>query len=134
MDSSAPFPLFSSLCVVGDMNGGPFISHLSPKGPFNATRPTAFSPLSEQQPAKIRPISIEVAWPVTAGLGVKVLIKQMAPIVCKVKNRMPDKYLYLIKSLVTLMANLMLENLYTVKYSLLQNCLNGRVIYFRDTY
>ncbi|GBL72727.1 hypothetical protein AVEN_145677-1 [Araneus ventricosus] len=31
------------------------------------------SPLSEQQPAEIRPTSIEVAWPVMAGLGVRVL-------------------------------------------------------------
>ncbi|GBO02191.1 hypothetical protein AVEN_132473-1 [Araneus ventricosus] len=37
------------------------------------TCPTAFSPLSEQQPAEIRPTSIEVAWPITAGLGVRVL-------------------------------------------------------------
>ncbi|GBN40259.1 hypothetical protein AVEN_25677-1 [Araneus ventricosus] len=67
MDSSAPFPLFSSLRVVGDMNDTPSIS--SPlKVPFMTTRPTAFSPLSEQQPAEIRPTSIEVAWPVTAGL------------------------------------------------------------------
>ncbi|GBO45212.1 hypothetical protein AVEN_171860-1 [Araneus ventricosus] len=47
--------------------------HLSPKGPFNDTRPTAFSPLSEQQPAEIRPTSVEVSWPVMAGLGVRVL-------------------------------------------------------------
>ncbi|GBM65522.1 hypothetical protein AVEN_214867-1 [Araneus ventricosus] len=66
MDSSAPFPLFSSPRVVGDMNGRPFI-------PLKTTRPTAFSPLSEQQPAEIRPTTIEVAWPVTAGLGVGVL-------------------------------------------------------------
>ncbi|GBO00535.1 hypothetical protein AVEN_54170-1 [Araneus ventricosus] len=37
------------------------------------TRPTAFSPLSEQQPTEIRPTSIEVAWPVTASLGVRVI-------------------------------------------------------------
>ncbi|GBN39059.1 hypothetical protein AVEN_186380-1 [Araneus ventricosus] len=67
MDSSAPFPLFSSLRVVGDMNDRPFISYLSPKGPLMTTRPTAFSPLSEQKPAEIRPTSIKVAWPVTAG-------------------------------------------------------------------
>ncbi|GBL89381.1 hypothetical protein AVEN_225896-1 [Araneus ventricosus] len=74
MDSSAPLPLFSSLRVVGVMNGRPFISHLSPKGPFiMTTHPTAFSPLSEQEPAEIRPTSIDVAWPVTADLGVRVL-------------------------------------------------------------
>ncbi|GBL73453.1 hypothetical protein AVEN_159455-1 [Araneus ventricosus] len=44
MDSSAPFPLFSSLRVVGDMNSRPFISHLSPKGPISDTCPNAFSP------------------------------------------------------------------------------------------
>ncbi|GBM96454.1 hypothetical protein AVEN_150020-1 [Araneus ventricosus] len=74
MDSSAPFSIFSSLRVVGDTNGRPFISHLSPKGPFNDHSPTAFSPLSEQQPAAIRPTSIEVAWPVTSGLGIRVLM------------------------------------------------------------
>ncbi|GBN21428.1 hypothetical protein AVEN_76304-1 [Araneus ventricosus] len=41
--------------------------------PLMTTRPTAFAPLSEQQPAEIRPTSIEVAWPVAASLGVKVL-------------------------------------------------------------
>ncbi|GBN85129.1 hypothetical protein AVEN_27673-1 [Araneus ventricosus] len=71
MDSPAPFPLFYSLQVVGDMNGRPFISPL--RAPLMITRPT-ISPLSEQQPAEIRPTSIEVAWPVTAGLGVKVLM------------------------------------------------------------
>ncbi|GBM44409.1 hypothetical protein AVEN_128270-1 [Araneus ventricosus] len=35
--------------------------------------PNCFLPLSEQQPAEIRPTSIEVAWPLTAGLGVRVL-------------------------------------------------------------
>ncbi|GBM72484.1 hypothetical protein AVEN_106621-1 [Araneus ventricosus] len=80
MDSSTPFPLFSSLRVVGDMNDRSSISHLSPEGPFNdrksqpftPARPTVFS-LSEQQPAEIRPTGIEVAWPVTASLGVRVL-------------------------------------------------------------
>ncbi|GBL83281.1 hypothetical protein AVEN_36704-1 [Araneus ventricosus] len=43
--------------------------------PLITTRPTAFSPLSEQQPAETRPTSIEVAWTVTAGLGVRVLKK-----------------------------------------------------------
>ncbi|GBN54562.1 hypothetical protein AVEN_2867-1 [Araneus ventricosus] len=71
MDSSAPFPLFSSLRVVGDMNCRPFISPLWV--PLMTTRPTVFSPLSQQQPAEIRPTSIEVAWPVTAGLGVRVI-------------------------------------------------------------
>ncbi|GBL90749.1 Histone-lysine N-methyltransferase SETMAR [Araneus ventricosus] len=37
------------------------------------TRSTAFSLLSKQQQAEIRPTSIEVAWPVTGGLGVRVL-------------------------------------------------------------
>ncbi|GBN89762.1 hypothetical protein AVEN_184233-1 [Araneus ventricosus] len=71
MDSSIPFPLFSSLRVGGDVNGRPFIYPL--RVPLRTTLPTAFSPLSEQQPAEIRPTSIEVAWPVTAGLGVRVL-------------------------------------------------------------
>ncbi|GBN29085.1 hypothetical protein AVEN_36736-1 [Araneus ventricosus] len=75
MDSSAPFSLFSSLRVVGDMNGRTFISPL--RVPLVTTHPTAFSPLSEQQPAEIRPTSIEVAWPVTAGLGVRVLNKRL---------------------------------------------------------
>ncbi|GBN19384.1 hypothetical protein AVEN_120680-1 [Araneus ventricosus] len=71
MDSSAPFPLFSSLRMVGDMNYRPSISPL--RLPLNTTRPATFSTLSEQQPAKIRPTGMEVAWPVTAGLGVRVL-------------------------------------------------------------
>ncbi|GBM98663.1 hypothetical protein AVEN_214675-1 [Araneus ventricosus] len=71
MDSSAPFLLFSSLRVVGDMNGRPFISPL--RDPFMTTFRTAFPSLSEQQPTEIRPISIEVAWSVTAGLGVRVI-------------------------------------------------------------
>ncbi|GBM78928.1 hypothetical protein AVEN_26726-1 [Araneus ventricosus] len=75
MDSPAPFPLFYSLLVVGDINGRPFISPL--RVPSMTTRPTAFSPLSEQQPPTIRPTSIEVAWPVTGGLGVRVLICEM---------------------------------------------------------
>ncbi|GBM64067.1 hypothetical protein AVEN_98110-1 [Araneus ventricosus] len=75
MDSSAPFLLFCSLRRVGDMNGRPFISYISPRVfPLMTTFPTAFSPLSEQQPAEIRPVSMEVTWPVTAGLGVRVLI------------------------------------------------------------
>ncbi|GBM51407.1 hypothetical protein AVEN_203752-1 [Araneus ventricosus] len=41
--------------------------------PLITTRPTAFSPFSQQQPAEIRPTSIEVAWPFTGGLGVRVL-------------------------------------------------------------
>ncbi|GBN77480.1 hypothetical protein AVEN_55359-1 [Araneus ventricosus] len=73
MDSSAPFPLFSSLRVVGDRNVRPFISYLSPKGPFNDHSPNCLLPLSEKQPAQIRPSSIEVAWAVTAGLGERVL-------------------------------------------------------------
>ncbi|GBN13394.1 hypothetical protein AVEN_13848-1 [Araneus ventricosus] len=44
MDSSAPFPLFSSLRVVGDMNGRPFNSHLSPMGPFNDHSPNCLLP------------------------------------------------------------------------------------------
>ncbi|GBN27473.1 hypothetical protein AVEN_226453-1 [Araneus ventricosus] len=62
MDSSAPFPLFSSLRVVGDMNGRPLIPPL--RVPLMTTCPTAFSPHSEQQPAEIRPTSMEVVWPV----------------------------------------------------------------------
>ncbi|GBM40614.1 hypothetical protein AVEN_27199-1 [Araneus ventricosus] len=73
VDSSSPFPRFSSLWVVENMNGRPLISPL--RVPLMTTRPTAFSPISEKQPAKIRLTSIEVAWPVTAGLGVKVLSK-----------------------------------------------------------
>ncbi|GBO35140.1 hypothetical protein AVEN_69897-1 [Araneus ventricosus] len=73
MDSSTPFPLFSSLRVVGDMNGRPFISYLSP---IMTTRPAAFSPFRKSKPPEIRPSIIEVAWPVTAGLGVKVLMRQ----------------------------------------------------------
>ncbi|GBL93460.1 hypothetical protein AVEN_59664-1 [Araneus ventricosus] len=69
MDSSDPFP---SLRVVGDMNDRPFISLR--RVPLMTTRSTAFSPLSKQQPAEICPTSIEIAWPVTAGLGVRVLI------------------------------------------------------------
>ncbi|GBM49142.1 hypothetical protein AVEN_41008-1, partial [Araneus ventricosus] len=42
-------------------------------GPFNDHSPNCLLPLLEQQPAEIRPTSIEVAWPVTAGLGVRVL-------------------------------------------------------------
>ncbi|GBO40430.1 hypothetical protein AVEN_26795-1 [Araneus ventricosus] len=53
------------------MIGRPFISPL--RVPLMTTRPTAFSPLSKKKPADIRPTSIEVAWPITAGLGVKVL-------------------------------------------------------------
>ncbi|GBO07693.1 hypothetical protein AVEN_225507-1 [Araneus ventricosus] len=74
MDSSAQFPLFCLLRVVRDINGRPFISYLSPKGPFNDHSPNCLLPLSEQQPAEIRPTSIEVAWPVTGGLRVRVLI------------------------------------------------------------
>ncbi|GBM24423.1 hypothetical protein AVEN_76153-1 [Araneus ventricosus] len=71
MDSSTTFPPLSSLRVVGDMDGRPFISPL--RVPLMTTLPTAFSPLLEQQPTEICPTSIEVAWPVTAGLGVRVL-------------------------------------------------------------
>ncbi|GBM22081.1 Lachesin [Araneus ventricosus] len=74
MDSTVPFPLFSSLRVVRDTNGRPFISYLSLKGPFNGRASNCILPLSEQQPAVIRLTSIEVAWPVTVGLGVRVLI------------------------------------------------------------
>ncbi|GBN91627.1 hypothetical protein AVEN_8988-1 [Araneus ventricosus] len=75
MDSSAPLPRSSSLRMVGDMNDRPFISYLHPlRIPLITTRPTAFSPFPEQQPAEICPTSMEVAWPVTVGLGVRVLI------------------------------------------------------------
>ncbi|GBL92820.1 hypothetical protein AVEN_17362-1 [Araneus ventricosus] len=37
------------------------------------THPTAFSPIAEHQPAEIRPTIMEVAWSVTAGLGVSML-------------------------------------------------------------
>ncbi|GBM24075.1 hypothetical protein AVEN_176086-1 [Araneus ventricosus] len=71
MDSSAPFPLFFSLRVLEEVNGRAFISYLYSKGSLNDNSPN--SPLSEKQPAEIRPTSIEVAWPVTGGLGVRVL-------------------------------------------------------------
>ncbi|GBL77722.1 hypothetical protein AVEN_152940-1 [Araneus ventricosus] len=61
MDPSAPFPFFSSLWVAGDMNGRPSTSHLSHRGPFNDHSPNCLLPLPEQQPAKIRLTSIEVA-------------------------------------------------------------------------
>ncbi|GBM62746.1 hypothetical protein AVEN_63320-1 [Araneus ventricosus] len=70
MDSSSPFPLFTSL-LVGDMNDRPFISPL--RVPLMTTRPTVFSPLSDQQPAETSPTSIEVTWPVTAVLRVREL-------------------------------------------------------------
>ncbi|GBM33893.1 hypothetical protein AVEN_5934-1 [Araneus ventricosus] len=73
MGSSAPFLLFSSLRVEGDRNGRPFISPL--RVSLMTTRPTVFSPISEQQLAEIRPTSVEVPWPVTAALGVRVLTK-----------------------------------------------------------
>ncbi|GBO28432.1 hypothetical protein AVEN_142868-1 [Araneus ventricosus] len=44
MDSSITFPLFSSLQVVGDMNGRPFICHLSTKGTFNDHSPNCLLP------------------------------------------------------------------------------------------
>ncbi|GBO30320.1 hypothetical protein AVEN_16461-1 [Araneus ventricosus] len=69
-----PVPLFFSLRAVGDMNGRPFISHLFPKDPFNNHSPNCLPPLSEEQPAEIRPTSIEVVWPVTAGIGVRVIM------------------------------------------------------------
>ncbi|GBN37494.1 hypothetical protein AVEN_103720-1 [Araneus ventricosus] len=72
MDSSVPFSLFSSLLVVGNMNARSFISPLTV--PLMTTRPTAFCPLSEQHSAETRPASMEVAWTVTAGLRVRVLI------------------------------------------------------------
>ncbi|GBM91881.1 hypothetical protein AVEN_270170-1 [Araneus ventricosus] len=53
------------------MNGRPFISPL--RVPLMTTRPTAFFPFSERQPAEIRPTNIEVACLVKAGLGVGVL-------------------------------------------------------------
>ncbi|GBM90938.1 hypothetical protein AVEN_5029-1 [Araneus ventricosus] len=69
MDSSDPFPLFSSLRVEGDMNDRLFIFYLSLK-----TRPTAFSLLLGRN----RPTSIEVAWAVTGGLGLRVLTSEKA--------------------------------------------------------
>ncbi|GBN24591.1 hypothetical protein AVEN_59173-1 [Araneus ventricosus] len=47
--------------------------HLSPKGPFNDHSSNCLLPLSEQQPAEIIPTSMEVALPITGGLGVRVL-------------------------------------------------------------
>ncbi|GBN53922.1 hypothetical protein AVEN_37960-1 [Araneus ventricosus] len=43
--------------------------------PFNDHSPNCLLPLWEQQPAEIRSTSIEVAWPVIAGLGIRVLNK-----------------------------------------------------------
>ncbi|GBN91669.1 hypothetical protein AVEN_150614-1 [Araneus ventricosus] len=44
------------------------------RAPLTTTHPNAFCHLSEQQTAEILSTSIEVAWLVTAGLGVRVLI------------------------------------------------------------
>ncbi|GBM58746.1 hypothetical protein AVEN_110546-1 [Araneus ventricosus] len=41
------------------------------EGPLITTPPTAFCPHSERQQAEIRPTSIEVVWPVMAGIGVR---------------------------------------------------------------
>ncbi|GBM25644.1 hypothetical protein AVEN_82760-1 [Araneus ventricosus] len=79
MDSSAPFPTFLLTTGGGRYEWQAFISPL--RVPLMTTRPTAFSPLSEQQPAEIRPTSIEVAWPITAGLGVRVLRKKPPKVV-----------------------------------------------------
>ncbi|GBM68570.1 hypothetical protein AVEN_82444-1 [Araneus ventricosus] len=66
------------------MAGLPFL--ISPlRVPLMTTLPTAFSPLWEQQPAEIRPTSIEVAWPDSAGLGVRELVK-VAIVLGKVKS------------------------------------------------
>ncbi|GBN40750.1 hypothetical protein AVEN_218917-1 [Araneus ventricosus] len=66
------------------MNGRPFISPL--RVLLMTIRSTAFSPLSEQQPAEIRPSSMEVAWPITAGLGVKVLMNPAEYFYAFIKN------------------------------------------------
>ncbi|GBN22401.1 hypothetical protein AVEN_245393-1 [Araneus ventricosus] len=47
------------------MNGRPFISHLSPKGPFNDHSPNCLLPSFRTTTAQIRPTSIEVARPVS---------------------------------------------------------------------
>ncbi|GBM46800.1 hypothetical protein AVEN_40009-1 [Araneus ventricosus] len=47
--------------------------------PLMTTRQTAFYPFSEQQLIEIRPTSMEIAWPVTAGLGVRVLNEKNMP-------------------------------------------------------
>ncbi|GBM52108.1 hypothetical protein AVEN_29795-1 [Araneus ventricosus] len=73
MDSSAPFPPFSSLQVVDDMNGRHFLSYLYPKGSLNDHSSNCLLPAFGIVPAEIHPTSIDVAWPVTGGLGVKVL-------------------------------------------------------------
>ncbi|GBN16021.1 hypothetical protein AVEN_248429-1 [Araneus ventricosus] len=60
-----------------------------PRELTRTTRPTAFSPLSKQQPAEIRPTIIEVAWPFTAGLGVRVLRNQIFN--CKFRREINDE-------------------------------------------
>ncbi|GBM43700.1 hypothetical protein AVEN_26566-1 [Araneus ventricosus] len=56
---------------VGQAYGKASFSKENMRVPVMTTRPTAFSPLSEQQSAEIRPTSIEAARPVTDGLGVR---------------------------------------------------------------
>ncbi|GBL94637.1 hypothetical protein AVEN_83959-1 [Araneus ventricosus] len=74
MDSSTPFPLSSSLRVAEVVNVRTFHLLSLPEGvPKMTTCPTAFPPHSELQPAEMRPTSVEVAWPLTAGLGVREL-------------------------------------------------------------
>ncbi|GBM97773.1 hypothetical protein AVEN_139169-1 [Araneus ventricosus] len=50
-----PVPLFPSLRVVGDTNGRPFNSNLSPKGPFNDPSPNCllhpFGTATDRNPA-----------------------------------------------------------------------------------
>ncbi|GBN10101.1 hypothetical protein AVEN_161692-1 [Araneus ventricosus] len=67
MDSSTLFPLSFSLRVVEDVNGRPFISYLYYKPNSPNCLLLAFGTVTGRNP----PTSIEVAWPVTAGLGVK---------------------------------------------------------------
>ncbi|GBM55253.1 hypothetical protein AVEN_168395-1 [Araneus ventricosus] len=101
MDSSAPFPLFSSLRLVGDINGRPS-SLISPlRVPLMTTRPTAFSPLSEQQPAEIRPTTVEIVWPVKGGLVVRVLMTSAASR-WRLGSHVPMSFWMLIVCLITL--------------------------------
>ncbi|GBN14652.1 hypothetical protein AVEN_214706-1 [Araneus ventricosus] len=85
LKSDSPFvhPVSSFLLGSGRCESHAFhLLSLSKGIPLMTTRPTAFSPHSEQQPDEIRPTSIEVVWPVTAGLGVRglMVIKELYPV------------------------------------------------------
>ncbi|GBN63744.1 hypothetical protein AVEN_85716-1 [Araneus ventricosus] len=69
MDSSAPFLLTTG---GGKYEWKALHLSLSPKCPFNNHSPNCLLPPLGTKPAEILPTSIEVTWPVTAGLGVRV--------------------------------------------------------------